>query len=158
MLGVAEGCVVDDRLQRLFIAEEDQGIWTVAADAAIDDHPHLVLPVGAHLKADVEGLAIYPGQQVSYLIASSQGDSSFTVLETEPPFTYRGSFRIGINADAGIDGVSDTDGLEVTAHNLGPNYPNGMLLVQDGYNRLPNMAQNVKFIDWRDIAREFNLL
>jgi 3-phytase len=157
MMGLAEGCVVDDRRQRLFIAEEDHGIWTLAADAALADQPHPVLPVGQHLTADVEGLALYHGRQASYLIASSQGDSSFAVLDAEPPFAYRGSFRIGINADAGIDGVSDTDGVEATAFDLGGAYRDGMLIVQDGYNLLPDRAQNAKFIDWREVAQTLHL-
>jgi 3-phytase len=157
MTGLAEGCVADDRRQRLFIAEEDQGIWTLAADASLADQPHPVLPVGQHLTADVEGLAIYHGQQANYLIASSQGDSSFAVLDAEPPFAYRGSFRIAINAERGIDGVSDTDGLEASGFDFGGAYGEGMLIVQDGYKRLPDAAQNFKYIPWRDIARALRL-
>ncbi|PVV21457.1 MAG: 3-phytase [gamma proteobacterium symbiont of Ctena orbiculata] len=157
MRGLAEGCVVDDRRQRLFIAEEEHGIWALAADASVADQPHPVLPVGQHLTADVEGLAIYYGQQNNYLIASSQGDSSFAVLDASPPFSYRGSFRIGINLGQGVDGVSDTDGLEATALDFGGAYGEGMLIVQDGYNQLPDSAQNFKYVPWRDIARALHL-
>ncbi len=157
MNGLAEGCVVDDLRQRLFIAEEDHGIWTLGAEASLNDQPHPVLPVGQHLTADVEGLAIYRGQQASYLIASSQGDSSFAVLDLEPPFAYRGSFRIGINADLGIDGVSDTDGLEAAALNFGRTYSDGMLIVQDGYKQLPDAAQNFKYVSWQEIAEALHL-
>lgn len=157
MRGLAEGCVVDDRRQRLFLAEEEHGIWTMSADASLADKLHPVLPIGQYLTADVEGLAIYHGQKRAYLIASSQGDSSFAVLDVEPPYAYRGSFRIGINAHKGIDGVSDTDGLEATALNLGGLYSEGMLIVQDGYKRLPDAAQNFKYVPWRDIARTLQL-
>jgi 3-phytase len=157
MTGLAEGCVVDDRRQRLFIAEEDHGIWTLPANASAGSQPRPVLPVGQYLTADVEGLALYHGQQRNYLIASSQGDSSFAVLDAEPPYAYRGSFRIGINLDLGIDGVSDTDGLEVAALDFGGTYAEGMLIVQDGYNQLPNAAQNFKYVSWRDIARTLHL-
>jgi 3-phytase len=157
MGGQAEGCVVDDQRQSLFIAEEDRGIWTLAADAALADRPHPILQVGTQLTADVEGLAIYRGRAANYLIASSQGDSSFAVLDAQPPFAYRGSFRIGINAAAGIDGVSDTDGVEASGLDFGEAYGDGMLIVQDGYNRLPDRAQNVKYVSWRDIARVLHL-
>jgi 3-phytase len=157
MKGLAEGCVVDDRRQRLFIAEEDHGIWTLAADASIADQPHSVLPVGQHLSADVEGLAIYQGQQANYLIASSQGDSSFAVLDASPPFAYHGSFRIGINTEQGIDGVSDTDGLAASGLDFGGAYAEGLLIVQDGYKRLPDAAQNFKYVPWRDIAQALRL-
>jgi 3-phytase len=157
MQGLAEGCVVDDRRQRLFIAEEEHGIWTLPADATIAAQPRSVLPVGQHLTADVEGLAIYHGRQAGYLLASSQGDSSFAVLDAEPPYAYRGLFRIGINVEQGIDGVSDTDGLEATAVDFGGANREGMLIVQDGYNQLPDEAQNFKYIPWRDIARALHL-
>jgi len=152
-----EGCVVDDRAGRLFIGEEDHAIWTLAADASAVAAPHLVLPVGPRLVADVEGLAVYHGAHASYLIASSQGDNSFVVLDAQPPFAYRGAFRIGINAAAGIDGVSETDGLEVTALDLGGAYGEGMLVVQDGFNRLPDAPQNFKLVAWKDIARALGL-
>lgn len=108
-------------------------------------------------KSDGEGLALYRGAQASYLVASSQGDSSFVVLDAQPPYAYRGAFRVGINAAAGIDGVSDTDGLEATALDLGGAYGSGMLVVQDGYKRLPDAAQNFKYIAWRDIAHVLGL-
>jgi myo-inositol-hexaphosphate 3-phosphohydrolase len=156
-----EGCVVDDRASRLFLGEEKTGIWVMSADSADslcpDDARRLILPVGPRLTADVEGLALYHGARASYLIASSQGDSSFVVLDAQPPFAFRGAFRIGINAEAGIDAVSETDGLEVTAINLGGRFPDGMLVAQDGFNRLPDAAQNFKLIDWREIAGALGL-
>lgn len=153
-----EGCVADDRAGRLFIGEEDHGIWALAADSQTDaGKPHLVLPVGPRLVADVEGLALYHGTRASYLIASSQGDNSYVVLDAKPPFTWRGGFRIGINALAGIDAVSETDGLEVTALDLGGAYGEGMLVVQDGFKRLPDAPQNFKLIAWKDIARALGL-
>jgi 3-phytase len=152
-----EGCVADDRAGRLFIGEEDHGIWTLTADALAVAAPQRVLPVGPRLVADVEGLALYHGARASYLIASSQGDNSFVVLDAQPPFAYRGAFRIGINAAAGIDGVSETDGLEVTALDLGGVYGEGMLVVQDGFNRLPDAPQNFKLVAWKDIARALGL-
>ena len=150
-----EGCVVDDRNGRLFIGEEKRGIWTLSATT--DAKPLLVLATGKLLVADVEGLALYHGKNTSYLIASSQGNSSYVVIDALPPHKVRGAFRIGINADAGIDGVSDTDGLEASAVNFGGPYGEGMLVVQDGYKRLPDGAQNFKYVPWSDIARALKL-
>ncbi|WP_179212046.1 phytase [Methylobacillus rhizosphaerae] len=152
-----EGCVVDDSRQRLFFGEEKRGIWTLSANAENKGVPQLILPVGEYLKADVEGMAIYHGKRASYLLASSQGNSSFVVLDAQAPYTYRGAFRIGINAQAGIDGVSDTDGLEVSAVNFGTDYRYGLLVVQDGYKRLPDGTQNFKYVAWEDVARALNL-
>jgi len=152
-----EGCVVDDRAGRLFFGEEDRGIWSVPAAADAPTKAQLILPVGPLITADVEGLALYRTPHATYLLASSQGDSSYVVLDAVPPYTYRGRFRIGINAQAGIDGVSDTDGIETTAVNLGGSFGDGMLIVQDGYKRLPDGAQNFKYVAWRDIAAALGL-
>lgn len=156
-----EGCVVDDRNGRLFVGEEKRGIWTLPAAAGTDAKTgsklKLVLATGKLLVADVEGLALYHGKNASYLIASSQGNSSYVVLDALPPYKVRGAFRIGINSDAGIDGVSDTDGLEASAINFGGPYGDGMLVVQDGYKRLPDGAQNFKYVPWSDIAGALKL-
>ncbi|WP_298400204.1 phytase [Janthinobacterium sp.] len=156
-----EGCVADDANARLFLGEETRGIWTTSADAARPDALTMVLPVGAHLSADVEGMAIYrkPGGKADtgYLIVSSQGDSSYVVLDAQAPYKVRGRFKVGFNLPAGIDGTSETDGLDVTSANLGGAYAQGMLVIQDGYKRLPDGPQNFKYVAWGDVAKALGL-
>ncbi|MDN2713944.1 phytase [Janthinobacterium sp. SUN120] len=156
-----EGCVADDANARLFLGEETRGIWTTSADAAKPDTLTMVLPVGAHLTADVEGMAIYrkPGAKpdTGYLIVSSQGDSSYVVLDAQAPYAVRGRFKVGFNLPAGIDGTSETDGLDVTSANLGGAYAQGMLVIQDGYKRLPDGPQNFKYVAWGDVAKALKL-
>ncbi|MEG8233439.1 phytase [Pseudomonas orientalis] len=152
-----EGCVADDQRQRLFLGEEDVGVW--ALDARADQPATLtsVIRVGAHLHADVEGLALYQSAARDYLVISSQGNDSYLVLDAEPPFAVRGAFRVGLNAAAGIDGASQTDGLEATAINLGGPWSQGMLVVQDGRKRMPEQAQNFKFVPWAEVNRALKL-
>lgn len=152
-----EGCVADDQRQRLFIGEEDVGVWAV--DARADQPATLtsVIKVGAQLHADVEGLALYQSGARDYLVISSQGNDSYLVVDAEPPFAAHGAFRVGLNAEAGIDGASETDGLEVTAVNLGGPWSQGMLVVQDGRKRMPEQTQNFKFVPWRDVTRALKL-
>ncbi len=156
-----EGCVADDANARLFLGEETRGIWTTSADAAKPDALAMVLPVGPHLTADVEGMAIYrkPGgaPDTGYLIVSSQGDSSYVVLDAQAPYKVRGRFKVGFNLPAGIDGTSETDGLDVTSANLGGAYAQGMLVIQDGYKRLPDGPQNFKYVSWGDVAKALKL-
>lgn len=152
-----EGCVADDRNGRLFAGEEKRGVWSLDARAGAKAEPRLVLPLSAHLRADVEGMALYHGAQASYLVVSSQGSNSYLVADAAPPHRIRGSFRIGFNTAAGIDGASETDGLDVSAANLGGRFAQGMLVVQDGYKRLPDGAQNFKYVAWEDIARALSL-
>ncbi len=152
-----EGCVADDQRQRLFIGEEDVGVWAV--DARADQPATLtsVIKVGPQLHADVEGLALYQSNARDYLVISSQGNDSYLVVDAEPPFATHGAFRVGLNAAAGIDGASETDGLEVTAINLGGPWSQGMLVVQDGRKRMPEQAQNFKFVPWAEVTRALKL-
>ncbi len=152
-----EACVADDKGGRLFLGEEKRGLWLMAADASAATTMTMVLGVGDALHADVEGVGIYYGKQANYLVVSSQGNNSYVVLDAAPPFAVRGSFRIGFNVAAGIDGSSETDGLEVTSKNMGGQYGQGMLVVQDGYKHLPDGPQNFKYVRWADVADALKL-
>ncbi|WP_296592554.1 phytase [Methylophaga sp.] len=152
-----EGCVADDKNHRLFVGEENKAVW--ALDARSNKAATLteVMSVSEHLKADIEGLSLYQTQGEDYLVISSQGNDSYVVLDALPPFAYRGVFRVGFNTDLGIDGVSETDGLDVTSVNLGEPWHQGMLVVQDGRNRMPVENQNFKYVPWSDIADQLGL-
>ncbi|WP_122490611.1 phytase [Pseudomonas viridiflava] len=152
-----EGCVADDQRQRLFLGEEDVGVWEVDARADQPATLSSVIKVGDVLHADVEGLAFYQSEQHDYLVISSQGNDSYVVVDAEPPYALRGAFRVGINAQAGIDGSSETDGIEVTSTNLGGAWSRGMLVVQDGRKRMPEQAQNFKFVPWADVVKTLSL-
>jgi myo-inositol-hexaphosphate 3-phosphohydrolase len=154
-----EGCVVHEAEQRLFVGEEKRGIWAVDARAEVPAKPQLIMPVGRELQADVEGLGIYQGKAgaPSYLLVSAQGNDSYLVLDAKPPFALRGGFRIGINPTLGIDGTSETDGLEVSSADFGGLYGQGLIVVQDGHKRLPDGPQNFKYLPWADVAQALNL-
>lgn len=152
-----EGCVADDRNQRLFIGEEDVAVWAV--DARPDQPATLtsVIKVGGPVHDDIEGMGLYQTEKDNYLVISSQGNDSYVVVDAEPPYALRGAFRVGVNAAAGIDGASETDGLEVTSANLGGAWSKGMLVVQDGRKRIPEQAQNFKYIPWSEVAKALRL-
>ncbi len=152
-----EACVADDARNRLFLGEEKRGVWSLAAGADDPVSLRLILPVGPVLKADVEGLGLYDGDDGRYLVISSQGNSRFIVIDADPPYAVRGQFRIGLNLAEGIDGVSDTDGLEVSSRSFGGPFERGILVVQDGYKRLPDGPQNFKAVAWDDIAKALGI-
>ncbi len=149
-----EGCVGDDAHQRLFYGVEEVGLKQITADGEATFIDHVDEP---RLVADVEGMSIYLKDDGGYLVVSSQGDDSFAVYDRLPPHTYRGSVRISADLTAGIDGVSETDGLDVHSGYFGPEYPEGILVVQDGHNVLPGANQNFKIIDWRRVASALEL-
>jgi len=150
-----EGCVADDALGAFFIAEERVAIWKYGAEPGDGDARVRVDKTGkdGHLTADIEGLAIYDaGGGRGYLLASSQGSNTFTVYDRAGAHEYRGTFRI---ADGAVDGVSDTDGIEVLSAALGPAFPKGLFVAQDGSNTKPAANQNYKLVPWESIARKF---
>jgi 3-phytase len=152
---VAEGCAVDDDAGLLYVAQEPVGLWRVALDPAQGDQTHLVDGVApkGKLAADVEGVAIWRGDDAGggYIIVSAQGESRFNVYDRAPPNRYRGTFRITDNKAAAVDGVSATDGLDAASANLGPQFPKGILVVQDDLNTLPSATQNFKYVSWADV-------
>jgi 3-phytase len=152
-----EACVVDESSERIFIGEEKKGVWALSSRADQPANMQMVLPVGPSLSADVEGLALYQNGTKSYLVVSSQGNDSYVVTDAQPPYRVRGGFRIGNNLSKQIDGVSETDGLEVTSKSLGAFFPKGLLVVQDGYKRLPHGPQNFKYVSWQVIAEALKL-
>lgn len=151
----AEGCAADDELGDLYVAEEDVGLWKYSAypergDARIS----IDSTQGGHLTADVEGVAIYYGANgTGYVIASNQGEDNYVVYRREGDNEFAGKFSIVANETLGIDGASETDGLEVTSYPLGPKFPDGLLVVQDGRNLMPAARQNFKYVSWRDVMR-----
>lgn len=152
-----EGCVADDGAERLFLGEEKAGVWTIGARSDQPAAMRKVLMVGKDLRADVEGMAIYHGARGAYLVVSSQGDNSYVVMDAVAPYRVRGRFKVGFNLEAGIDGASETDGLDVTNADLGGAFRQGMLVVQDGYKRMPDGPQNFKYVSWEDVARALGL-
>ena len=158
-----EGCVFDDANGVLFVGEEARGIWTTRpildANAMQFPAPVLLDTVDAEsgIAADVEGLALYVDGNAGFLIASSQGNHSYAVYDRRPPHAFRGRFRVLLDPVSGIDGAQETDGLEASSRNFGPDYPEGLLVVQDGYPDPVTDMQNFKYVDWRDIATALGL-
>lgn len=145
-----EGCVADDDLGRFYLGEEQEGIWRFGAEPTDGTEAEQVDTTGAsgHLTADVEGLAIAAGADgAGYLVASSQGSGSYVLYERSGDNAFVGEFAVGDGG--GVDGTSETDGLDVTAAALGPRFPDGLLVVQDGENDGQN--QNYKLVDWGDV-------
>ena len=144
-----EGCVVDPRSRKLYVGEEDRGVW--AFDARVNgpiEGKLVVTADGAQLVPDVEGLAIMPqGRRGGWLVVSSQGDNAFALYRLSD---YRpvGRFRV---SPGKFGSVEETDGIEVHPGSFGRDFPGGLLVAQDGHNE--PAAQNFKLVAWRDIVR-----
>ncbi len=146
---VVEGCVADDELGHFYVAEEAVGIWKFGAEPETgSDHTQVAKVGDGHLFADVEGLAIAYGKDgAGYLIASSQGNHSYVVYRRDGNNEFVKKFRV--SAGDGVDGCEETDGIDVTTANLGPAFPQGVFVVQDGFNDKGN--QNFKLVPLQSI-------
>jgi 3-phytase len=147
-----EGCVADDVRSRLFVGEEDVGVWVMDASPDAASSRELIIEARDPLKPDIEGLALYDNR---YLLISSQGNDRFALLEAMPPYRLKGIFRIDEDEASGIGHVRDTDGVAVSAHDFGPGFEKGLVVVQDGNNSPDN--QNFKYLGWSHIAAALEL-
>jgi len=152
----AEGCVADDLGGRVYIAEENTGIWSLPLDPGLDpgqeskpalfDKVRLLGP----LKKGIEGLAILKHEANRYLVASIQEKNRFAIYDLDDQ-SYIAAFRIKATND--IDDVTNTDGIEIFNGPLGQQFPNGLIVVHDDQNEQNKLQlnQNFKFISRKQL-------
>ena len=151
---ISEGCAADEATDALYINEENVGLWRYGLNPASGAARTLVQPIAKDiLVADAEGLTTITDASSRYLIASSQGDSTFPVWRIDGAAPeYKGRFKV-VDGPS-VDGVTGTDGLAAASGPVGP-FPDGLVVIQDDVN--DGGAQNFKYIDWRDIRRALAL-
>jgi myo-inositol-hexaphosphate 3-phosphohydrolase len=155
-----EGLVADDERKRIYVGEEDIGIWRFGAepgDGTTGIRIDSTAAGGGHLVADVEGLSIYYASGgAGYLLAASQGSNAFHIYNRGDN-AHLGEFQIV--ADNGIDEVTGQDGSDVTNVALGSAFPQGLFVTQDDSNTNAGNGnggnQNTKIVPWQAIANAF---
>ena len=161
--GESEGCVYDDENRTLFISEENTNgvLKAYKLDSALNfSNPIIVDSRQGNIGGDPEGVAIYKTSSTSgYVVLSSQGDSKYNIYNREAPYEYINSFRIGPSMYGLIDGASDTDGVAISSNKLNIDFPQGLLVVQDGYNKDKGIDknQNFKYVSFRDVLKKLQL-
>ena len=146
-IGKSEGAVADDELGRLYISEEEVGVWELGAEPDQPAPGELVIRLGEHgLKPDLEGITLLRrGKDEGCLLLSSQGQSRFFVYERTGTHRYLGDFA--------IDGVTDTDGIDVMGEPLDEAFPHGLF----GCHSAATDPCNVWLIPWEKIAGQLQL-
>ncbi len=139
-----EGMVVNDQKAILYIGEEEKGIHIYSANPADTNKGRILKGSNENemMNFDIEGISLIDPH---YLIASIQGSFSYALFDLTTD-EYLTSFKINKSI---VDGVEETDGLDVYSHSLGGQFPNGILVVQDGFNYDGEelKKQNFKLID-----------
>lgn len=150
----SEGCVVDERTHRLYVGEEDVGVWRFDARPEGAAQGVRIAPAdGNQLIADTEGVALAiegPGDG-GYLVVSSQGDNAYSLYRLSDE-AWVGRFRIGAGA---FGATEETDGIELALGDFGPAFPGGLFVAQDGHNA--PAAQNFKLVPWDAIKAALKL-
>lgn len=141
-----EGLVVDPNNQKLYVAEEERGLWQLNALPWKETQKTMILKVDKkRLKPDMEGLALREETDGSgYIIVSIQGSNAYAFIDRKQ-LNLVNVIQI---KDGVVDGVQETDGLDVSSLKT-PAFPNGILIVQDGDNG--DAPQNFKYINWNHI-------
>ncbi len=155
-----EGMVADDENQIIFIGEEVAGIWKFDAEPDGSTEGKLLdkstQKSNPNIVYDIEGLSIYflPNGD-GYLLASSQGNYSYAVYNRKAPHEYIGSFRV---TDGQVDGIEETDGIDIFSYALNEDFKHGLFIAQDGYNHEGDkgLPQNFKYVQWEKIANLFD--
>ncbi|KAH8597188.1 hypothetical protein B0O99DRAFT_618200 [Bisporella sp. PMI_857] len=157
-----EGCVVDDANEVIFIGEESFGLWKYSAnpeDAAGNETlvDSVDKAAGGKMDADVEGMALVTGATSGegYLIVSMQGVSAYNVYERAAPHAFVKRFSIADNVEAGVDHVTNTDGVAAVGNNLGGAFSGGLIVVHDDANERPDgttdAAASFKLVSLGDV-------
>lgn len=152
--GQVEGMVVDQKNRLLYLGEEQGGIFAYNLDDASKERTRIPMSgeENADLAYDIEGLAIYSRGDKHLLLASSQGNFRYAGFDINKNYGYLGVFAIGNGSTC--DGVEETDGIDIYSGAVGPQYPEGIFLAQDGFNydeKGVKVPQNFKLVDWRKI-------
>ncbi len=145
-----EGMVTDPVTNSLYVGVEEEAIYKFSALADADTIPTKIADSNTNnnpaISYDIEGLTIYRESDTKgFLIASIQGNFSYAIFDINEPHQYITSFTI---QDGKYDGVEETDGIDMTSANLCNEFPKGIFVVQDGFNKDNgiNVNQNFKII------------
>ena len=141
-VGFSEAAVGDDEAGKVYVGQESKGVWELPGEPDDPAPPRLVIKTGEHgLHADAEGIAIHPNVagQGRCLVVSNQSRDDFKVYRLDGRFTFVGTFEVA--------GARDTDGLDVTAADLGGPFAEGLFACHTDRQGKP-----VLLVPWARIA------
>tara|TARA_R110002072_G_scaffold46082_7_gene127929 strand:+ start:14178 stop:15611 length:1434 start_codon:yes stop_codon:yes gene_type:complete len=163
-------CLIDSELDRLYVIERDVGIWVFNLQETGLPMPRAVTT--DKMIEGLGGLALYKQnykpavaqdfeqgheqESAGFVLTQSLGDGAFLLFD-RADLALLGRFKIEADIAAGIDGVHATRGFVATSEAY-PGYPQGLLLVHDQRNRMPETGENLKIVDWRHVMHVVGLI
>ncbi|SEA80529.1 phytase [Rubrimonas cliftonensis] len=152
----SEGVAIDRQTGIGYVATEGAaGLYAFNAEPTGDAAFALVADNDSFVP-DLEGVSIvYGANGAGSIIVSSQGDSSFTVIDRRT-YEVKGSFAT--TAANGVDAVEESDGIDIASFAL-PGFERGLMVLHDGSNdpasvfpdpedrELQNFDTNFKYFD-----------
>lgn len=141
----AEGCVIDDNTNTLFVAEENVGVWQF--NLFTGDQPTALDEVRwfGPLKRGLEGLALVTVNNRQHLVVSVQEKHRFAIYDLTTN-EYLGTFKI--DSKQNVDGVSKTDGVHIEPF-ASTSFPKGIMILHDNLNTDntgATLGQNFKLV------------
>lgn len=144
-----EAIAVDDALGYVYYADEGNGIHKWRADPGHPDAGRELAHFGrTEFAADHEGIAVYARQDgTGYIVCTDQidGNSHYHIYRREGGPGGPHDHAQMIKCVRG--GADATDGIEVVSSPVGPQFPNGLLVVMN------SGPKNFLIYRWEDIAR-----
>jgi 3-phytase len=141
-----EALFVDDALSLVYASDETVGTRMMPADPdAVGADMELGFFNTTGFMGDHEGIGLYAGPGESgYLVFTDQleAESRFYVRPRSNPAALTGIF---------VGSADDTDGIEVTSENLGPEFPEGLMVAMNSKDK------NFLIYDWREIRKALGI-
>lgn len=139
-----EAIAVDNELGYVYYSDETVGVRKYYADPTLNNNEELALFGQGEAKRDHEGIAIYKtGEKTGYILVSNQQNNSFLVYPREGEAGNPNAYKL--LADIPVSAV-ECDGADATHVNLGPEYPNGILVAMSN-------GQVFHIYDWNSVQQ-----
>lgn len=143
-----EAIAVDNELGYVYYSDETVGVRKYYADPALNNNKELALFGKGEAKRDHEGIAIYKtGEKTGYILVSNQQNNSFLVYPREGEAVDPNAYKL--LADIPVSAV-ECDGADATSVNLGPEFPNGILVAMSN-------GRVFHIYDWNEVQKRIAL-
>ncbi|WP_165865649.1 phytase [Vallicoccus soli] len=150
----AEGCAADDGTGALYVSEEDVALWRYGADPASGARRTAVDRVAprGRIAADAEGVTVAGDLVVVSAQATGVRDASLFHAYDRRTGAHVRTFRVV--GGPGADDCDATDGVAAHEGYLGPRFPRGLLVCQDGHNAAPGGSGRQAFtlVRWERVT------